>query len=189
MLFQVARSWGICALIGGCVADKKADWNLGLFSGTDIHSFPLEEDSQMGKTEKSLATLIFIQIKWYVMNHQKTFKISGSNTRDDVMIWKYVLEFLTIQFKNFSCVHSIWLKIMICKTAILSDVLYGCETQPPHREWKITLMWISQNEDRRWMNWFTMYYVQWKAWILTVLTPQVLVPELVMMARAYRKNR
>jgi hypothetical protein len=36
MLFQVARSWGICALIGGCVADKKADWNLGLYSGTNI---------------------------------------------------------------------------------------------------------------------------------------------------------
>jgi hypothetical protein len=63
MLFQVAGSWGICALIGGCVADKKVDWNLGLFSVTNIHNFLLEEDSQLGKTEKNLVTLIFIQIK------------------------------------------------------------------------------------------------------------------------------
>jgi hypothetical protein len=39
------------------------------------------------------------------------------------------------------------------------------------------------------MNELVQYYVQWEALILTVLTPQVLVPELVMMARAYRKDR
>jgi hypothetical protein len=41
-MFQVERSWWICAFVAGYVADKKADWNLGHFQ---------EEDSLMGKTE------------------------------------------------------------------------------------------------------------------------------------------
>jgi hypothetical protein len=44
------------------VGDKKADWHLSLFSGTNIHNFLLEEDSQIGKNKKCLVTLIFIQI-------------------------------------------------------------------------------------------------------------------------------